>query len=235
MPVIGLTCWERPYDTNYAQRERTHMLSTTYTKALVAAGATPVLLPSIDSHHADTVIAAIDGLVITGGGDMDPVTYGAANTDSSEVDPARDQWELALVAAARSRQIPLLGVCRGCQVLNVAFGGTLRQHVWGSDSHPPLLDTSGSRLETGYHDIAMEGLLVEIYAKDSRRVNSLHHQAIDVVGTGLEVVARTADEEIEAVVTTGPWSALGVQWHPERHDLADEAPLFRWITEQAGR
>lgn len=235
MPVIGLTCWDRPFDTNYALQERTHMLSSTYTEVLVAAGATPVLLPSIDPRHVDIVLESVDGLVITGGGDMDPATYGAANSDSSDVDRARDQWELALVAAARRHQVPVLGVCRGCQVLNVALGGTLRQHVWGSKSHPHLLDASGTRLETGYHDVSLEGLLVEIYSKDSRRVNSLHHQAIDIVGDGLEVVATTSDGEIEAVVATGPWPALGVQWHPERPDLTDEHPLFRWITEQAAR
>ncbi|MEX1004859.1 MAG: gamma-glutamyl-gamma-aminobutyrate hydrolase family protein [Acidimicrobiia bacterium] len=235
MPVIGLTCWERPFDTNYARQERTHMLSSTYTNVLVAAGATPVLLPSVDVNHADTVMSTIDGLVITGGGDMDPSAYGSDNTDSSEIDTTRDRWELALVAAARRHGVPLLGVCRGCQVLNVAFGGTLRQHVWGTPAHPHLLDPSGTQLETGYHDIAMEGLLVEIYDQHTRRVNSLHHQAIDIVGDGLDVVATASDGGIEAVVATGPWAALGVQWHPERPDLTDEQPLFRWITEQAGR
>lgn len=211
------------------------MLSSTYTDVLVAAGATPVLLPSIDPRQVDTVLAAVDGLVITGGGDMDPATYGAVNTGSSEVNSTRDRWELALVAAARRQRIPLLGICRGCQVLNVALGGTLRQHVWGSKTHPQLFDASGTRLETGYHDIAMEGLLAEIYAKDSRRVNSLHHQAIDKVGDDLVVVATTSEGEIEAVVANGQWPALGVQWHPERPDLTDEQPLFRWITNQAAR
>ena len=211
------------------------MLSSTFTDSLIAAGATPVLLPSVDVEHAEAVIAAIDGLVVTGGGDMDPASYGAANSDSSEIDIARDRWELALVAAARSRGVPLLGVCRGCQVLNVACGGTLRQHVWGTPAHPHLLDDSGTQLETGYHDIVMAGLLVDIYASDTRRVNSLHHQAIDVVGAGLEVVATAPDGGIEAVAATGPWMALGVQWHPERPDLTDEQPLFRWITEHAAR
>lgn len=211
------------------------MLSSTYTKALVAVGATPVLLPSVDVSHAETVLAAVDGLVITGGGDIDPGAYGADNTDSSDIDRARDLWELGLVAAARRLGVPLLGVCRGCQVLNVGLGGTLRQHVWGSDAHPPLLDETRSRLVTGHHEIAMEGLLVDIYRRDTRLVNSLHHQAVDRVGDGLVVVATASDGGIEAVATTDGWPALGVQWHPERHDLADEMPLFEWITEQARR
>lgn len=211
------------------------MLSSTYTNVLVAAGATPVLLPSVDLRGVVDVMAVIDGLVITGGGDVDPATYGADNTDSSEVDPTRDRWELALVSAAQDRRVPLLGVCRGSQVLNVALGGTLHQHVWGSASHPDLLDVSGTQLETGYHDIVMHGVLVDIYSTDTRRVNSLHHQAIDVVGHGLEVVATTSDGEVEAVAATGSWDALGVQWHPERPDLTDERPLFRWITERSAR
>lgn len=233
MPVIGLTCWERPFDTNYARAERTHMLSSTYTTALVAAGATPVLLPSIGPEHAERVVSAIDGLVISGGGDIDPGRYGAENTRSSEVDTERDAWELALVSAARRRGVPLLGICRGCQLLNVAFGGTLHQHVWDSEAHPDLWNEDRTMLVTGHHDVALTGILTKIYGEDARRVNGLHHQAIDRLGDGLEVVATAPDGGIEAVATTDSWTALAVQWHPER--LADEQALFGWITEQAAR
>src|SRR5690606_36614519 len=150
-PVIGLSCWERLYDTDYARRERTHMLSATYTAALVTAGATPLLLPSLPPEHADQSAAAIDGLVLTGGDDIDPRRYGACATASTGIDPTRDGWELALVDAARRRGIPLLGICRGCQILNVSRGGTLHQHVWGTEAHPPLRDAD--HLATGQHDI----------------------------------------------------------------------------------
>lgn len=205
------------------------MLSGTYTDALVAAGATPVLLPSLDPAHADGVVAAIDGLVITGGGDIDPQRYGAHDTASTGIDPVRDSWELALVDSAQRRGLPVLGICRGCQILNVARGGTLHQHMWGTEEHPELRDAG--RLATGHHDVTLTGVLTELYGKDRRRVNSLHHQAIDSVGTGLEVVATASDGHIEAVASPQGPGALGVQWHPER--LTDEQPLFEWIATRA--
>lgn len=127
----------------------------------------------------------------------------------------------------------MLGVCRGLQVLNVALGGTLHQHVWDSDEHTHLWNADRTHLATGHHDVALNGTLREIYGKDARRVNSLHHQSIDRIGRGLEVAATAPDGRIEAAASTEPWPAIGVQWHPERLDLADEQPLFRWITEQS--
>ncbi|MEX2654461.1 MAG: gamma-glutamyl-gamma-aminobutyrate hydrolase family protein [Acidimicrobiia bacterium] len=234
MPVIGLSCWERPYDTTIASGERHHMLSATYTTALLAAGAIPVLLPSIDPDHAPAVISRIDGLVITGGGDIDPSRYGAENTDSTDIDPIRDAWELALVTEARRQGVPMLGICRGSQILNVALGGTLHQHVWGSVDHPHLWNEDRTQLANGHHDVTLDGKLREIYGKDARRVNSLHHQSLDRIGSDLEVMATAPDGRTEAVATTGRWPAVAVQWHPERLDLADEQPLFRWIVSACG-
>jgi putative glutamine amidotransferase len=192
-----------------------------------------MLLPSIDPAFADLAVSRIDGLVISGGGDIDPARYGQANTESSEIDAVRDAWELALVGAARRRNIPLLGICRGLQILNVGMGGTLRQHVWGSDDHIHLWNEDRTHLASGHHDVALGGILREVYGKDRRRVNSLHHQAIDSLGEELEVVATASDGVVEAVASIGEWPALAVQWHPERLDLADEQPLFGWITDQA--
>lgn len=233
MPIVGLSCWERPLDTILARGERHHLLSATYTAALTAAGATPVILPSVEPALADLAVSRVDGLIISGGGDIDPARYAADNTDSTDLDPIRDAWEFALVEAARRRDIPLLGICRGLQVLNVALGGSLRQHVWGSADHAPLWNQDRTQLATGHHDVALGGPLRELYGKDSRRVNSLHHQGVARLGDELEVVATAGDGGVEAVVSTGRWTALAVQWHPERLDLADEQPLFRWITERA--
>ena len=231
MPLIGLTCWERPYETKYAAAERTHMLSSTYTDALVAAGATPILLPSVGLEHVEVVIAALDGLVISGGGDIDPARYGAINTESAEIDSRRDAWELALVRAARLTGTPLLGVCRGCQVLNVALGGTLNQHVWGSGPHPDLWNEDRTKLANGEHGVELSGVLADIYGTDRRAVNSLHHQSIDRLGDGLDIVATAPDGHVEGVVASDGWPALAVQWHPER--LATDAPIFTWITARA--
>ncbi len=219
--------------TSLAEAERHHMLSTTYTAALIAAGATPVLLPSVDAEHADAVVARVEAVVITGGSDIDPARYGHDNSGSTEIDPVRDAWELALVDSARRQGVPVLGVCRGCQILNVALGGTLRQEVWGTDDHRHLWNADRTRLADGQHDVSLTGLLGDIYGTELRRVNSFHHQAIDLLGHGLEVVATAPDGTIEAVASTSAWPALAVQWHPERLDLADEGPLFRWITEAA--
>ena len=207
------------------------MLSTTYTSALVAAGATPVLLPSIDPDRAPAVLARMDGILISGGGDIDPARYGAKNVSSSEIDPIRDEWELALVGAALASNKPVLGICRGAQLLNVAFGGTLEQHVWDSDDHPDLWNDERTFLRLGVHDVTLTGTLREIYGKDRRRVNSYHHQSVERVGDGLVVLASSDDGRPEGLASTGEWPALAVQWHPERLDLSDEQPLFNWLVD----
>lgn len=231
MPLIGISCWERDYDTSIADGERHHMLSSTYTTALVAAGATPVLLPSVDPDHAAAVVDRMDGILISGGGDINPARYGAENVSSSEIDPMRDEWELALVEATQAASKPLLGICRGVQLLNVAFGGTLEQHVWNSEVHPDLWNDDRTSLRLGTHDVTLTGMLREIYGKDRRRVNSYHHQSVDRVGEGLVVVAVADDGRPEGLESPGEWPALAVQWHPERLDLADEQPLFGWLVD----
>lgn len=231
MPLIGISCWERDYNTSIAHGERHHMLSSTYTTALVAAGATPVLLPSVDPDHAAAVVDRMDGILISGGGDIDPACYGAENVASTEIDPIRDNWELALVGAARATGKPLLGICRGAQLLNVAFGGTLEQHVWNSEVHTDLWNAQRTSLRLGTHDVTLTGMLREIYGKDRRWVNSYHHQSVDRVGEGLVVVAVADDGRPEGLESTGEWPALAVQWHPERLDLADEQPLFSWLVD----
>lgn len=234
MPLIGMSCWEREYDTNIAHGERHHMLSATYTTALVAAGATPVLLPSVTPDHAAAVVDRMDGIIISGGGDIDPSRYGAVNESSSEIDPIRDEWELALVDATRTAGKPLLGICRGAQLLNVAFGGTLEQHVWDSEDHPDLWNDERTFLRPGTHDVTLTGTLRDVYGRDRRRVNSYHHQSVDRVGDDLVVLAMSDDGRPEGLASTGTWPALAVQWHPERLDLSDEQPLFGWLVDACG-
>ena len=207
------------------------MLSATFTVALTAAGATPVLLPSISAAHAKEVVDRMDGILISGGGDIDPAGYGAENTASSEIDPVRDSWEVALVESARAAGKPLLGICRGTQLLNVALGGTLHQHVWGSDDHPDLWNADRTFMHEGFHDVSLTGVLAEIYGTDRRRVNSYHHQSADRIGDDLSVVATAPDGKVEGLAASDGWPAVAVQWHPERLDLADEMPLFRWLVD----
>jgi len=120
-------------------------------------------------------------------------------------------------------------------MLAVESGGSLRQHVWGSDTHPDLWNHDRTRRATGHHDVVLSGILVGIYGTDRRTVASLHHQAVAAVGEGLEVVATAPDGTIEALAGTGEWPVLAVQWHPERVPFTEEGVLFEWLVRVAAR
>ena len=203
---------------------------TDYPQSVAAAGGLPVEL----ARDADPegIIDRLDGLVLTGGADLDPALYGAEeHSQLGEVEPDRDQWELALFRAARVRDLPILAICRGAQLANVAMGGTLVQHVeeefgvghpqWNSDARHAVHEV----------DIAAGSLLSTILPSTSG-VNSLHHQTIDAVGDGLVVSARAADGVIEGLEIPGA-PFLGVQWHPEL--LGGPDPTFRWLVEESAR
>ena len=173
---------------------------------------TAALDPELAPHYATLA----DGLLLVGGGDVDPVEFGQGpDRDLGQVDPVRDAWEIALYRAYRAAGKPVLGICRGVQLINVAEGGSLHQHLpsvdgtWqhsqqdmrGTPLHPVEI-VPGSRLAAGFGTTAI-------------RTNSYHHQAIDRVGTGLRVAARAGDGVIEAVEgESGPF-LLALQWHPE--------------------
>ena len=234
MAVIGLTCHDREIGTSLADSEAHHLLSRTYTDAILESGGIPIVLPAAPVSAVATVLDRIDGLLITGGGDIDPVRYGRENERSSEIDGRRDVWELALVAGARRRGLPTLGICRGCQSVNVVAGGTLHQHVWGTEHHRHLMNEERTRLATDHHDVELSGLLKEIYGTGRRRVNTLHHQSIADLGPGLSVAATAPDGIIEGVAGEDGWPVVAVQWHPERMDPADERPLFDWLISMSG-
>jgi len=192
-----------------------------YSQAVIAAGGLPVFVP-LDVDPGD-VIDRLDGVLVTGGDDIDPTRYGAArdpNTQPSE--PTRDIQELALLDAAVATKKPVLGICRGIQIVNVHAGGTLHQHV----PEHAFLDQAGS---VEQHDVDFEpgSILAGLYG-DRRRVNSLHHQAVDRVGESLCVTARTVDGSIEGLEhETLP--IVAVQWHPEMLITAATDPLFGWL------
>lgn len=190
-----------------------------YVNALLEAGALPLLLPprSDVALHA-TLARRVDGVLLTGGEDIDPARYGAprhANTEES--DPARDAAELALVAAAREHGLPLLAICRGAQLLNVACGGTLVQDL--PDARPAgLAHAPGVARDRRVHDVTVDApsRLATAIGATRIAVNSLHHQAVARIGTGLRVVVRAPDDVVEGIEAEDPaWWAVGVQWHPE--------------------
>ena len=229
-PVVGIVVWRRGLRTPLGDPEVLHALSDAYVRSIAAAGVTPLLIPNArPSDEVGAILDRVDGLVLSGGGDVDPSTYGAPNERSYDCDPVVDQWEIALLKRAEARRIPTLCICRGHQILNVAHGGTLRQEILAEGTvHAPLSGKSGEEILEAKHPVSLTpgGLLSEIYGTTRLDVNTIHHQAIETVGDGLTVEAVSPDGIIEAVTTTSPsWWCVGVQWHPERNDGVD-TPLF---------
>lgn len=205
-----------------------------YLRSVIRAGGTPLLLPPLvdDSVLIDTtVLDVLDGLVILGGPDVDPATYGARPHPATVPDRVRDDHETALINAALERRTPLLAVCRGAQVLNVALGGTLLQHLPDTLGHR---DYQPAPAVFGDVEVTCEvGSRIHRVLGESSAQACYHHQAIDRVGEGLEVTARSADGLVQAVESTAPGWVLGVQFHPEesRSDLR----LFSALVEQANQ
>jgi putative glutamine amidotransferase len=194
-------------------------LYTSYIAALEYAGLTPVLVtPAHDETSIAALLGAVDGLVLSGGEDVDPARYGEKpRVPLDSVFPARDAAEFAAVQCAVDRGIPILGICRGCQVLNVALGGTLWQDI------PTDIEGARGHAQTGgwhrreHHVHTVPGSrLNDIAAAGTICINSFHHQAVRDVAPGLRIAARADDGVIEAIEGTGPAWVLGVQWHPER-------------------
>ncbi len=202
-------------------RERV-TLNTAYVRALESAGLVPLAVPTmLAPERAGAALTAVRGLVLTGGEDVAPDRYGATpHPRLGDVDPGRDAAELALIAAARARRVPILAICRGIQILNVALGGTLYQDL-DSERPGPVPHSD----ETARHAVRVEAgsLLERTLGTRSASVNSRHHQAIRDLAPGLKAVAWADDGVIEAAEpadTTAPWM-VAVQWHPE--DLTERA------------
>ena len=216
-PAVAVTAPRRLVEG----RERV-TLNTAYVRALEGAGLVPLAVPTmLAADRAGAALAAVRGLVLTGGEDVAPARYGAApHPRLGDVDPVRDAAELALIAAARARGLPILAICRGIQILNVALGGTLYQDLESERPGPvPHND------ETGRHPIHVEAgsLLERTLGTRSASVNSRHHQAIRDLAPGLKAVAWADDGIIEGAEPSDakePWM-VAVQWHPE--DLTERA------------
>ena len=196
-----------------------------YASAVAAAGGIPVQI-GVDTS-AD-VIERLDGLVLSGGADIDPRQYGATPApELDSVEPARDAAELAFCRAALLTDLPMLAICRGLQLLNVALGGTLIQHLRTDDHHAAW----NFPVDALMHDVNFErGTLAHELYGNSCRVNSLHHQAIDQLGQDLVVSGRSPDGTLEAVDLPGH-RVCAVQWHPEL--LTQPDPAFGWLIRTA--
>lgn len=198
------------------------MLPRSYVDAVVSAGGAPVLLPPVGGAYA-SLVAGLDGLVLSGGADIDPRHYGRQAHEKTVTRPGRDTFELALLREALSAGLPVLGVCRGFELLNVAYGGTLTQHlpdVVGHTAHQPapaLYGTSRITFSAGSR-------VAELLGTETK-VRCYHHQAIDELAHGLTATGWADDGTIEAVESTGAGFVLGVQWHPE--ETLDDLRLFQ--------
>ncbi|MCX4668516.1 gamma-glutamyl-gamma-aminobutyrate hydrolase family protein [Streptomyces sp. NBC_01381] len=201
------------------------LLPAGYPRLVQAAGGSAAMLPPDDPSYAAEVVARVDGVVIAGGPDVEPVRYGAEPEDHTGP-PARerDAWELALIEAALASGTPLLGICRGMQLLNVALGGTLTQHMEG---HVEAVGVFGT------HEVkpVPDTLYASIVPEASTDVPTYHHQAVARLGRDLVVSAHADDGTVEAVELPGSAWTLGVQWHPE---MGEDLRVMRALVRAAG-
>jgi putative glutamine amidotransferase len=205
-------------------------LNAAYVRALESAGIVPLVVPPLrHPDHAARILERVDGLVLTGGEDVDPARYGAArHPECGPAQPDRDATEIALVAAARAQALPTLAICRGIQLLNVALGGTLVQDLPSERGVGSTHDPGGDR-RARTHDVAIAAdsrLAAAVGAAGTIAVNSFHHQSLDRVAAPLVVSACSPDGVIEAAETRpgDPWWVLAVQWHPE--ELTESATTW---------
>ncbi|MEU1151271.1 gamma-glutamyl-gamma-aminobutyrate hydrolase family protein [Streptomyces sp. NPDC005863] len=208
-PLIGVSTYLEPEVSWGVWRLPAALLPAGYPRLVQAAGGITAMVPPDDPGRAAAVVARLDGVVVAGGPDVEPARYGARPEERTGP-PARerDAWELALIEAALDSGTPLLGICRGMQLLNVALGGTLVQHL---DGHREQVGVFGT------HTVKpVPGTLYETIVPDaSTDVPTYHHQSVDRVGRNLVVSAYAEDGTAEALELPSPAWALGVQWHPE--------------------
>jgi len=215
-PLIGITTSELRSPKEHINREQSEppmvelALGLTYPRAVAHAGGVPVIVPPYTEHTIGGLVDHLDALCLSGGPDLHPSLYGAEPSDAlGPTDVAMDRAELSLAAAALARGLPVLGICRGHELLNVAYGGTLHQDVDGHRQTAPGTQTA--------HEVAIEpgSRLAALLGVTGGRVNSFHHQAVDVLGRGLRAVAWAPDGVVEGLEDpAAPW-VVGVQWHAE--------------------
>jgi gamma-glutamyl-gamma-aminobutyrate hydrolase PuuD len=216
-PIIGITGELEAARWGNWIREAV-VSAVSYTRVVERASGTPVVLPPVPAHSVPGLVAALDGVVFTGGGDIDPALYDEEpHEQTDQVDHRRDRFELALMRAVIEADLPFLAIGRGMHVLNVARGGTLTQHLpdrIGNDSHRPDL----VKLTTHEVQISAASRIGRALNASQARVQGGHHQAINRIGSGLLTVAWTQDQVVEGVELQGHAFGVGVQWHPEEAD-----------------
>lgn len=233
-PLIGITT----YQSKNIYGQPTVDLQQSYIRAVMEAGGVPVLIPSLISEDGwDAVYSRLDGILFSGGGDIALDHFaGDPHPRIDDVEPERDSIELKMVQAAASDGKPFLGICRGCQVINVALGGTLYTHI--PDQLHNALDHSypGNMRTVLVHEVKIEEgtRVAEIYGEPIINVNSLHHQGLKDIAPAFRVAGRAPDGLVEAIELPDHPFAVAVQWHPEwLRDQPSTRNLFRKFVESA--
>lgn len=238
-PLIGITGAKKFHAAKRSEEQSiTISLETNYIESAARAGASVIVLPvNVDEESAATAVARLDGVILSGGGDVMPLAYGQEPHPASLLqDPQRDRIETAIIRSAMERGIPILGICRGIQILNVALGGTLIQDI---PSQVPNACQHYGRVEwtTGMHtiDIVPGSMLAGMIGQTTITVNSFHHQSVAEVGRGLRICARARDGVVEAVESDDGRPILALQCHPEGAAAVNPAmqSLFAWLCDQA--
>ena len=232
-PVIGISAYPRVVETSVGPT-LLHTASRFYVEGVERAGGVPVVLPVMDPDLVDDVIGAVHGILLTGGGDLQPSRYGAKPVPETHgVDPARDDFDIRLLELAMDADLPVLATCRGMQVVNVALGGSLIQHVPAATGQ---VHDYYDRWREGVHKVKIEpdSHLAEALGATEVEVNSIHHQAVDEAAPGTRAVAWAEDDTIEAIEMPGSPHVVAVQWHPELlEDWPEQQGLFRQLVDHA--
>ncbi len=210
MPVIGITS---SIDFNL----QTHWLGLKYIEAVRAAGGLPLILPNLPANKILEVLKVVNGIILSGGGDVDPFYLGEdPHPYLGEVDPKRDEFELSLVKEVLKTNMPLLGICRGAQVLALAAGGKMEQHLYNKNGKNIQHMQKAPRWHSSHNvKVKKNTLLYSIIKKEEIMVNSFHHQGMFVVPSGFQVSASSSDGVVEALESRSHDFVVGVQWHPE--------------------
>lgn len=228
-PLIGITAYAE--DARWGNWESpAAFVPLAYCQAVETAGGRPLLVPP-SYEGVEETLAALDGLVLSGGADLDPASYGAdPHPETNGTRPERDEAELALLEGALARDLPVLAVCRGSQVLNVALGGDLVQHLPELVGHEGHRETLGTYAD---HDVeVLPGTRLADALGAQAAIKSHHHQGFGRVGEGLRTAARAPDGTVEAIEDPSRRFTLGVLWHPEEDE---DAALFRALVQEARR
>lgn len=233
-PIIAVSAQAAVTSNEFYGEQTLTSLYDLYVRALEAAGVLPVVLAHGDPSDVPDLLDRFDGLVIPGGGDVDPGTYGEEQETETlyGVRPAADAFEVALVLEAAKRHLPTLGICRGLQIVNVAFGGTLHQDL---PEHPK--DLMGRAFSGHYRARVVSGSrLRQVVGRNEIVTNSLHHQGVKELGDGLRIAATATDGVVESIEASDPlWDMVAVQWHPECLRKDDAKALFDWLADSAAR